>query len=50
MECGGEGISTVRRPSEIDPTNFNVETVLNAMTTSWNVQSSYRGPNDPSKE
>jgi hypothetical protein len=28
---GGGGYHTVRRPSEMDPTNFNVETVLEAM-------------------
>lgn len=31
LSWGGGGYHTVRRPSEMDPTNFNVETVLEAM-------------------
>lgn len=35
-----EGYRTVSRPSEIDPTNFSVETVLEAMVADQDVPSS----------
>ncbi len=38
--CGLEGLNhTVRRPREIEPTNFNVDTVLEAMMAEGRIRS-----------
>jgi len=43
-DYGGGVHRTVRRPNEIDPTNFSVETVLVAMVLNQSANLSLRSP------